>query len=53
MVPVYTEGWGRSCGVFYLQQDLLPQQPGEQGPCPLWDTPFPAGVVRNDSAGAA
>lgn len=24
MVPVYTEGWGRSCGVFYLQQDLLP-----------------------------
>lgn len=34
--------------MFYLQQDLLPQQPGEQGPCPVWDTPFPAGVVMNE-----
>lgn len=39
--------------MFYLQQDLLSQHPGEEGPCPLGSMPFLAGVFVNDRAGAA
>lgn len=46
MVPVYTEGWGRSCGVFYLQQDLLPPAPRRGGALSFREHALPCRCVH-------
>lgn len=46
MVPVYKEGWGRSCWVFYLQQDLLPPAARRAGTLSFMGHPLPCRCVQ-------